>query len=167
MWGGGYEGVSQPEAQQQPQTQVFGDFSSGMSGSTQEITTAMGEADGAEIDPDIAELLQTSSQSKSDSNAPSISSDLLSEFEDDEAVEREEVDFSHEDNAEEQVSNWQPGQDDATQETPTEDSHSSDRTVRQNCSSCEEMFEVTMPPGVDAARRECPHCGSVESVSLD
>ena len=167
MWGGGYEGVSQPEAQQQPQTQVFGDFSSGMSGSTQEITTAMGEADGAEIDPDIAELLQTSSQSESDPKAPSISSDLLSEFEDDEAVEREEVDFSHEDNAEEQVSNWQPGQDDATQETPAEDPHSSDRTVRQNCSSCEEMFEVTMPPGVDAARTECPHCGSVESISLD
>ena len=92
---------------------------------------------------------------------------MLSEFEDDEAVEREEVDFSHEDNAEEQVSNWQPGQDDATQETPAEDPHSSDRTVRQNCSSCEEMFEVTMPPGVDAARTECPHCGSVESVSLD
>jgi len=167
MWGSGSGGQSQPMIQQQPQTQVFGDFSSGMSGSTQEITAAMGEEDGAEIDPDIAELMQSTSQSQSGPSTPSISSDLLSEFEDDEAVEREEVDFSHEDSAEDEISNWEPGKDDETPETPAEEPDSSDRTVRQNCSSCEEMFEVTMPPGVDAARTECPHCGSVESVSLD
>tara|TARA_B100000029_G_scaffold142939_1_gene138181 strand:- start:32280 stop:34568 length:2289 start_codon:yes stop_codon:yes gene_type:complete len=165
MWGGGIGGESQ--TQQQPQTQVFGDFSSGMSGSTQGITAAMGEDDGAEIDPDIAELMQTTSQSQSDLNTPSISSDLLSEFEDDEAVEREEVEFSHEESTEDEISNWEPSQDDATSETPAEEPESSDRTVRQSCSSCEEKFEVTMPPGVDAARTECPHCGSVESVSLD
>ena len=165
MWGGGSGGESQ--TQQQPQTQVFGDFSSGMSGSTQGITAAMGEDDGAEIDPDIAELMQTTSQSQSDLNTPSISSDLLSEFEDDEAVEREEVEFSHEESTEDEISNWEPSQDDATSETPAEEPESSDRTVRQSCSSCEEKFEVTMPPGVDAARTECPHCGSVESVSLD
>ena len=134
-----------------------------MSGSTQGITSAMGEDDGAEIDPDIAELLQASSQTNSESNTPSISSDLLSEFEDDEAVEREEVEYSHEETSAEEVSNWEP-----SEEEPTpEESETSDRTVRQNCSSCGEMFEVTMPPGVDAARTECPHCGSVESVSLD
>ena len=163
MWGSGYGGVSQPEPQQQPQTQVFGDYSSGMSGSTQGITTAMGEDDGAEIDPDIAELLQTSSQPNTDSDTPSISNDLLSAFEDDEAVEREEVEYSHEETAAEEVSNWEPSEEETTPEEP----ENSDRTVRQNCSSCSEMFEVTMPPGVDAARTECPHCGSIESVSLE
>ncbi|MEE3315953.1 MAG: zinc ribbon domain-containing protein, partial [Candidatus Thermoplasmatota archaeon] len=167
MWGSGSGGQSQPLIQQQPQTQVFGAGSSGMSGSTQEISAAMGEEEGAEIDPDIAELMQSTSQSQSGPSTPSISSDLLSEFEDDEAVEREEVDFSHEDSAEDEISNWEPSKDDETPETPAEEPDSSDRTVRQNCSSCEEMFEVTMPPGVDAARTECPHCGSVESVSLD
>ena len=163
MWGGGYGGVNQPESQQQPQTQVFGDFSSGMSGSTQGITSAMGEDNGAEIDPDIAELLQTSSQPPADSGASNISNDLLSAFDDDEVVEREEVEFSHEDSTEEESSNWEPSK----QEVVPEEPEGSDRTVRQNCSSCEEMFEVTMPPGVDAARTACPHCGSVESVSLD
>ena len=163
MWGSGYGGVNQPDPQQQPQTQVFGDFSSGMSGSTQGITSAMGEDNGAEIDPDIAELLQTSSQPQADSGASNISNDLLSAFDDDEVVEREEVEFSHEDSTEEESSNWEPSK----QEVVPEEPEGSDRTVRQNCSSCEEMFEVTMPPGVDAARTACPHCGSVESVSLD
>ena len=168
MWGGGNAGATQSQFQPEPQQQVFGDFSSGMSGSTQGITAAMGEEEDAEIDPDIAELLQASSQSQSGSDTPSLGSDLLSAFEDDEAVEREEVEFSHEDNSEDEVSNWEPGKEEAsdTGAVATEP-QTSDRTVRQNCSSCEEMFEVTMPPGVDAARTECPHCGSVESISLD
>jgi hypothetical protein len=28
------------------------------------------------------------------------------------------------------------------------------------------MFEVDLPEGVDAARTACPHCGSIESISL-
>ena len=163
MWGGGYEGASQSEPQIQQQ-QVFGDFSSGMSGSTQGISAAMGESEGTEIDSDIADLLQTP-QSQPTSAAPDISNDLLSAFEDDEAVEREVVEYSHDDDTADEVSKWEPGKATDT-ETPSE-SQVSERTVRQNCSSCEEMFEVTMPPGVDAARTGCPHCGSVESVSLD
>ena len=163
MWGGGYEGASQSEPQIQQQ-QVFGDFSSGMSGSTQGISAAMGESEGTEIDSDIADLLQTP-QSQPTSAAPDISNDLLSAFEDDEAVEKEVVEYSHDDDTADEVSKWEPGKATDT-ETPSE-SHVSERTVRQNCSSCEEMFEVTMPPGVDAARTGCPHCGSVESVSLD
>ena len=163
MWGGGYEGASQSEPQIQQQ-QVFGDFSSGMSGSTQGISAAMGESEGAEIDSDIADLLQTP-QSQPTSAAPNISNDLLSAFEDDEIVKSEVVEYSHDDDTADEVSKWEPGKATDT-ETPSE-SQDSDRTVRQNCSSCEEMFEVTMPPGVDAARTECPHCGSVESVSLD
>ena len=108
-------------------------------------------------------MLQTSSQPNTDSDTPSISNDLLSAFEDDEAVEREEVEYSHEETAAEEVSNWEPSEEETTPEEP----ENSDRTVRQNCSSCSEMFEVTMPPGVDAARTECPHCGSIESVSLE
>ena len=89
-------------------------------------------------------------------------------YQDDEAVEREEVEYSHEDNITDEVSKWEPGKDAANTEDETlSESQIQDRTVRQNCSSCEEMFEVTMPPGVDAARTKCPHCGSVESVSLD
>ena len=163
MWGGGYEGASQSEPQIQQQ-QVFGDFSSGMSGSTQGISAAMGESEGTEIDSDIADLLQTP-QSQPTSAAPDISNDLLSAFEDDEAAEKEVVEYSHDDDTADEVSKWEPGKATDT-ETPSE-SHVSERTVRQNCSSCEEMFEVTMPPGVDAARTGCPHCGSVESVSLD
>jgi len=167
MWGGGYGEVAQPESQQPPQTQVFGDFSSGMSGSTQGITSAMGEDDGAEIDPDITELLQTSSQTPADSGTPSVSNDLLSEFEDDDVVEREEIEYAHDDAPSEETPNWEPSEQEYEVDTDPAQTEDSDRTVRQNCSSCGEMFEVTMPPGVDAARTACPHCGSVESVSLD
>tara|TARA_Y100000590_G_scaffold267987_1_gene300946 strand:- start:75 stop:635 length:561 start_codon:yes stop_codon:yes gene_type:complete len=162
MWGGE---VEQPEPQ--PQNQVFGDFSSGMSGSTQGISSAMGEPEATEIDPDIAELLQTSSQTTADPNSPSVSNDLLSAFEDDDSVEREEVEFSHEDTPPEESSNWEPVDEEGETDVSEEEPEKSDRTVRQNCSSCDEMFEVTMPSGVDAARTACPHCGSVESVSLD
>ena len=162
MWGGG---VEQPEPQ--PQNQVFGDFSSGMSGSTQGISSAMGEPEATEIDPDIAELLQASSQTTADPNSPTVSNDLLSAFEDDDSVEREEVEFSHEDTPPEESSNWEPVDEEDETDASEEEPEISDRTVRQNCSSCDEMFEVTMPSGVDAARTACPHCGSVESVSLD
>jgi len=164
MWGGGYGTGAQTETQTQPQQQVFGDFSSGMSGSTQGISAAMGESEDAEIDSDIADLLQTP-QSQPTPDTSDISNDLLSAFEDDEAVKREVVEYSHDDDTADEVSKWEPGKATDT-DTPSE-SRDSERNVRQNCSSCEEMFEVTLPPGVDAARTECPHCGSVESVSLD
>ena len=161
MWGG-----AEPAMQtEQPAQQVFGDISSGMSGSTLGISTAMGEPEGDELDPDIAALLQSSSESgPSDSSA---ANELLSEFDDDDSVEREDVDFSHESVTEETVSNWSPGEDETEVFQPKEIESEPDRKVRQNCSSCDKKFEVELPPGVDAARTACPHCGSIESVSLD
>jgi len=93
---------------------------------------------------------------------------LLSAFESDDTVEREDVDFSHEGRTEEGASTWSPGEDGGEVFQPVDESEpeAQDRTVRQNCSSCEKMFEVDLPEGVDAARTACPHCGSIESISL-
>jgi len=163
MWGG-----TEPAMQaEQPAQQVFGDISSGMSGSTLGISTAMGEPEGEELDPDIAALLQSSSEpGSSDSSA---ANELLSEFDDDDddTVEREDIDFSHESETEETVSNWSPGENEAEVFQPDESEPKPDRKVQQSCSSCDKKFEVELPPGVDAARTACPHCGSIESVSLD
>ena len=150
---------------EQPAQQVFGDISSGMSGSTLGISTAMGEPEGDELDPDIAALLQSSSESGP--SGPSAANELLSEFDDDDSVEREDVDFSHESVTEETVSNWSPGEDETEVFQPKEIESEPDRKVRQNCSSCDKKFEVELPSGIDAARTACPHCGSIESVSLD
>ena len=161
MWGGG-EPTMQTES---PSQQVFGDFASGMSGSSQGIATAMGESDDADIDPDITELLKFSSET-----APSGSGDvsnLLSEFEgEDDAVDKDEIEFSHDSPTEEAASNWTPGDSETEVFRPEQEEPEQDRTVRQNCSSCDKRFEVELPSGVDAARTACPHCGSIESVSL-
>jgi len=162
MWGGAESAVQI----EQPAQQVFGDFSSGMSGSTQGISTAMGEPEGEELDPDIAALLQSSGESAS--SGSEVASNLLSEFEDeDDAVEREDVDFSHDSQTDETGSNWSPSEDEAEVFHPEESEPEPNRTVRQNCSSCDKKFEIEMPPGVDTARTACPHCGSIESVSLE
>jgi predicted RNA-binding Zn-ribbon protein involved in translation (DUF1610 family) len=89
------------------------------------------------------------------------------EFEDeDDAVEREDIDYSHESQTEETTSNWSPGEDETKVFQPEEIESEPDRKVRQNCSSCDKKFEVELPPGIDAARTACPHCGSIESISL-
>ena len=94
-------------------------------------------------------------------------SNLLSEFEDeDDAVEREDIDFSHDSQTDETGSNWSPSEDEVEIFHPEESDPESDRTVRQNCSSCDKKFEIELPPGVDTARTACPYCGSIESVSL-
>jgi len=49
----------------------------------------------------------------------------------------------------------------------TPETESENRTVRQSCSSCEKMFEVDMPEGVNAARTACPHCASIETIRLE
>ena len=87
MWGGAEPAVHT----EQPAQQVFGDISSGMSGSTLGISTAMGEPEGEELDPDIAALLQSSSASGP--SGPSAANELLSEFDDDDSVRREDIDF--------------------------------------------------------------------------
>ena len=37
-------------------------------------------------------------------------------------------------------------------------------TLRTNCSSCNESFEVDLPSGVNSGKTACPHCGSIEFV---
>jgi len=37
-------------------------------------------------------------------------------------------------------------------------------TIRTNCSSCNESFEVDLPPGVNSGKTACPHCGWIEFV---
>jgi predicted RNA-binding Zn-ribbon protein involved in translation (DUF1610 family) len=160
MWGGAEPAVHI----EQPAQQVFGDFSSGMSGSTQGISTAMGEPEGEELDPDIAALLQPPEEE--DDSGPSPAREILSEFDEDDPVEREDIDYSHESQTEETASNWSPGEDETEVFQSEEIESESDRKVRQNCSSCDKKFEVELPPGVDVARTACPHCGSIESISL-
>jgi len=40
------------------------------------------------------------------------------------------------------------------------------RKVRKDCSSCSDRFELELPPGIDSAYTNCPHCGSEELVGL-
>tara|TARA_Y100000766_G_scaffold86980_1_gene73853 strand:- start:2242 stop:4515 length:2274 start_codon:yes stop_codon:yes gene_type:complete len=37
-------------------------------------------------------------------------------------------------------------------------------TIRTNCSSCNESFEVDLPSGINSGKTACPHCGSIEFV---
>ena len=37
-------------------------------------------------------------------------------------------------------------------------------TIRTNCSSCNESFEVDLPSGVNSGKSACPHCGSIVFV---
>ena len=38
------------------------------------------------------------------------------------------------------------------------------KTIESSCSSCNESFEVDLPPGVSSGKTACPHCGSIEFV---
>jgi len=40
------------------------------------------------------------------------------------------------------------------------------RIVQQDCSQCQQRFEVTLPEGHDVARTACPSCGAIETVRL-
>jgi len=40
------------------------------------------------------------------------------------------------------------------------------RTVQQDCSQCQQRFEVTLPEGHDIARTACPSCGAIETIRL-
>ncbi|MFL2958221.1 MAG: hypothetical protein ACJZ4Z_05460 [Candidatus Thalassarchaeaceae archaeon] len=42
----------------------------------------------------------------------------------------------------------------------------SDRVIKKNCSSCNLLFSVELPEGIDSARTACPKCGSIEEVNL-
>ena len=54
----------------------------------------------------------------------------------------------------------------STLTTLEEDSEPKSRTVQQDCSQCEQRFEVTLPDGHDIARTACPSCGSIETIRL-
>ncbi|MEK9738802.1 MAG: hypothetical protein VW438_03620, partial [Euryarchaeota archaeon] len=51
-------------------------------------------------------------------------------------------------------------------ETPDNDSEPKSRLVQQDCSQCQQRFEVTLPEGHDIARTACPSCGAIETVRL-
>ena len=38
--------------------------------------------------------------------------------------------------------------------------------VQQDCSQCQQRFEVTLPEGHDIARTACPSCGAIETIRL-
>ena len=57
-------------------------------------------------------------------------------------------------------------EDTSTLSTLKEDSEPKSRTVQQDCSQCEQRFEVTLPDGHDIARTACPSCGSIETIRL-
>ena len=46
------------------------------------------------------------------------------------------------------------------------DSEPKSRTVQQDCSQCQQRFEVTLPEGHDIARTACPSCGAIETIRL-
>ena len=58
------------------------------------------------------------------------------------------------------------GEEPSAPPTLEEDSEPKSRTVQQDCSQCEQRFEVTLPDGHDIARTACPSCGSIETIRL-
>ena len=137
-------------------SQPYGGFSSGMSG----MPEGSPSASSIEIGDEVAELLSPATQADG-SAAPSAADELLSAFEDDEPpIDLEEgvVEYKFDEEPDTKTENWSPAED-ATD--PSED-----RKVRQACSSCEKLFELELPEGVNSAKTACPHCGSVERVSI-
>ena len=55
---------------------------------------------------------------------------------------------------------------DSEETQESEESEPESRLVQQDCSQCEQRFEVTLPEGHDVARTACPSCGAIETVSL-
>ena len=51
-------------------------------------------------------------------------------------------------------------------ESPEIASQPQSRIVQQDCSQCQQRFEVTLPEGHDIARTACPSCGAIETVRL-
>ena len=138
-------------------SQPYGGFSSGMSGLSEAapqnpVSMAIGD--------EVAELLSSDESAPSDS-PPSAAEELLSAFDDEEPpVDLEEgvVEYTFDDEPDTTTENWSPAE---GNENPAED-----RKVRQACSSCEKLFELELPEGVTSAKTACPHCGSMERVSL-
>lgn len=138
-------------------SQPYGGFSSGMSGLSE---AAPQNPVSMEIGDEVAELLSSDESAPSDS-PPSAAEELLSAFDDEEPpVDLEEgvVEYTFDDEPDTTTENWSPAE---GNENPAED-----RKVRQACSSCEKLFELELPEGITSAKTACPHCGSMERVSL-
>ena len=58
------------------------------------------------------------------------------------------------------------GEEPSAPPTLEEDSEPKSRTVQQDCSQCQQRFEVTLPKGHDIARTACPSCGANETIRL-
>lgn len=58
------------------------------------------------------------------------------------------------------------GEEPSASPTLEEDSEPKSRTVQQDCSQCQQRFEVTLPEGHDIARTACPSCGAIETIRL-
>ncbi len=58
------------------------------------------------------------------------------------------------------------GQEPSAPPTLEGDSEPKSRTVQQDCSQCQQRFEVTLPKGHDIARTACPSCGAIETIRL-
>ncbi|MDP6329011.1 MAG: hypothetical protein QGG22_04235 [Candidatus Thalassarchaeaceae archaeon] len=188
MWGGA--GINQVTPLSQPNVGTqYNDYSSGMSGLPTPPPSGTPTTP-VEMDPELSELL---SDSPPPTSAPinTPANDLLAAFEEDDAVPREDIqhDFDSSENSE---NVWKPSEDplegisapvseiveapDSEPELEPEQEpepeikveHSSEnRSIRKSCSSCEKLFEVDMPVGVDVARTSCPHCGSIETIRFE
>ena len=138
-------------------SQPYGGFSSGMSGLPEAATQ---DPQSMEIGDEMADLLSPEETAPSDS-PPSAAEELLSAFDDEEPpVDLEEgvVEYTFDDEPDTSTENWSPTDEQAD---PVEE-----RKVRQACSSCGKLFELELPEGVNSAKTACPHCGSIERVSL-
>jgi len=73
------------------------------------------------------------------------------------------------DESEEEESSPPPVSNESEEESeePATTTSSGDRTVQQNCSDCEQRFEITLPDGHDVVRTACPSCGSIETITLN
>jgi hypothetical protein len=66
----------------------------------------------------------------------------------------------------EEIESNQEDVEDSVEEQESDETEPESRLVQQDCSQCEQRFEVTLPEGHDVARTACPSCGAIETVSL-
>lgn len=188
---GGNSAFNQPAPT--PSASSFGQFASGMSGSPNPVDSI--SIDDAIDEVDIEALINSPTPIES-TKVSSPAADLLAQFstDEDEVVEDDVVEFSHNSDNHDSEEMWnsdvsefeeeelpvpppptidEPEDDnleeDKNLDKEAEDSSElqDDRTVQQDCSDCEQRFEIILPEGHDVVRAACPSCGSIQTVKLE
>ncbi|HJL64175.1 MAG TPA: hypothetical protein QGF70_01190, partial [Candidatus Thalassarchaeaceae archaeon] len=188
---GGDSAFNQPAPT--PSASSFGQFASGMSGDPNPVDSI--SIDDAIDEVDIEALINSPTPIES-TKISSPAAELLAQFttDEDEVVEDDVVEYSHNSDNKNSDGVWksdlseyeeeelpipppptvdEPEDDNLADDNNLEKEEESsselpdDRTVQQDCSDCEQKFEIILPEGHDVVRAACPACGSIETIKLE